>query len=512
MASPEKSGASVAHGSTMILSQTNSISNPADMNFSDLLGSIPTPTTNIIKPTTDPSLTITTTTTNTNQLESPSTSMDNKDGEGLTTTQLGAIIGGSAGGLLVILSLICCIVIRKRNNKPKKFNRGRGITPSMVMENNNNNFFPSSNNNNNDKQSDQQSTYSFNAPQNAFGSENHHYYNQQQQQSYENNKHLYTPTSPSQNVTATLDQLYNIKQNNHQHHNNDYLELPSSSNNNNNQHHQLNSSKNNNNSSSSSSSNDNSNDNKQKDRETNHVSVNGARLSKYNYLTQAFSQMRASYANQETDQNNDNHSTTIQYPSPIYNNNISTYNSIPQQNILPSSSSSSNDTNYHSTEPSLSIYNQHHRNNQSSFIPTSSPSPVPSMSSMNAPSITVMNEKNEESILHQGHVLNNTNISTSNVVSTATVTKKLYFPGSTSSIGGYNRDSTVSDVSAYSTYSTSSNPFRYSDDQLSSSNEYHQYDPSPSPSPSSNHQLNLNNHVNQVARSSPLSEKPYTYI
>ncbi|KAI9300180.1 hypothetical protein BJ944DRAFT_253299 [Cunninghamella echinulata] len=490
MSTPAISGVNVQSGSTMILQPTSSSFNLTDVNYSKLFDTPPPTNLPISTPTATPtptSLESSTTLMTDTATAAPTVNNDNNS-DGLTSAQLGGIIGGAAGGLLVILSLICCIVYRRRN-RPKPFKRGRGITPSMVIDNTIPTPMTYA-----DKRFDQQSTYSFNSPQNAFGSNSSHYYQQQQQQEKENTYH-FTPTSPSLNVTATLDQLYNIKQNNHNHnnhnnHNSNHLELPSSLNpppppplpp------------------SSSSSSSPTSSTSSRKDRAASQVSVNGARLSKYNYLTQAFSQMRASYATQETDQHQQNikNDPTIQYPTPTYNNNISTYNSIPQPK---------QQQQQHLTSPSTLNNMNHHYHREissSSPIPTSSPSPAPSMaSSMNAPSITVMNENNEESVLHHGHFINNANISTSNVISTATVSKKLYFPGST------NRDSTISDVSQYSTYSTSSNPFRYSDDQSSVNVSGFE---SASPQPTSVNNYN-NNNISQVARSSPLSEKPYSYI
>ncbi|KAI8338193.1 hypothetical protein BC941DRAFT_470187 [Chlamydoabsidia padenii] len=343
-------------GSVMVVSATGSAALTGD--FSKLLGQTPIPTTTTTPTPTSTIITSLIIPTNTTALSSPTQSNSTSStNDGLTNTQLGAIIGGATGGVLLLLCLIGCIIYRRQKNQTT-FERGRGITPSMVL--NNPDFQPQP-----QQQMttfDQQSTYSFNSPQHAFGSSSH-----------------LTPSAPSENVTATVDKLYSIKQ-----YNNDTTQPPSN----------------------------------------NRGTTNGARLSKYNYLTQAFSQMRASHAT----------------PDHMYDNS--------HQGLA---------------KPPYIQY----------------PDPIVSSPSSSAPSITLFDENNKSQVLHQARP-------------SPTISNKLHLPGGTN-----NRDSTLSDVSQYTTFS--SNPFRYSDDLVVSSHN-------------SNNNNNNNNTSPPLTKPSPLSEKPYTYI
>jgi hypothetical protein len=413
-------------GSVMVLSTGGTAVLTGD--FSKLLGETPTSTTALLSTSTSQSIPTSTDTAlpsvsqsdSLSSISTPTATSSSETTDGLTNTQLGAIIGGAAGGALVLICLIWCIIYQRKKKQPS-FKRGRGITPSMVFDNAETSMTVI------DRPFDQQSAYSFNSPQNAFGSSYH-----------------LTPSAPSENVTATVDKLYSIKQYNHA-----PEPLPPQPR----------------------ATNTNSN-----------VRASGARLSKYNYLTQAFSQMRASYATQDQQQQQQQQQQTmydnshkglakppfVQYPDPVA--------SPPTTQLPPSSSFSSPSPHHYNT--SLS---------SQTTTPTRRPSP-PSPSSMDAPSITLFNENNESKVLHQGHALPTTTILSSQpAISTATVSKRLHFPGG----GNNNRNSTLSDVSQYSTFSSSSNPFRYSDDI---------------PPPNTTNTSPLAN------TPSPLAEKPYAYI
>ncbi|CAO3581464.1 unnamed protein product [Absidia cylindrospora] len=335
-----------------------------------------------------------------------------------------------------------------------------------------------------DRSFDQQSTYSFNSPQNAFGSSSSPSDSLSPTHLHADPHHNhFTPTAPSENITATVDKLYSIKQYNAPEH------APAERTNNN--------------------------------RVVSQASTNGARLSKYNYLTQAFSQMRASYATQDNHQQqqdrimyDNSHQGLakppfVQYPDPIATSEAtisSPTTSSPYSTNNPTQLASTPQTEMRDSSTTILHAPLFKRNHHS-------PSPSPSSSSMDAPSITLYNENNESKILHQGHALTNTVISSTPAISTATVSnKKLYFPGNGSN-NNHHRDSTLSDVSQYSTFSSSSNPFRYSDDNNRStssptpSEDY--FVDSPAATSTSKSPLAASSSTYQ---SSPLSEKPYAYI
>ncbi|KAI8088808.1 uncharacterized protein BX664DRAFT_331419 [Halteromyces radiatus] len=474
-------GGNTISGSVMILPTGGTAVLTGD--YGGLLGATPLTTSilptssNILQtPTSTIPLSISLSTT------SPTTlSTTNNTTSSLTNAQIGGIIGGAAGGLLLLLCLIGCIMYHRRN-KPKSFPRGRGITPSMVLEGTE--FQKQTSMGYVDRPFDQQSTYSFNSPHNAFGSTSSPHLVDKQQPHF-------SPTSPSENTTATLDKLYCIKKYN----------TPDTE--------------------------------KQNDNRTqSQLSVNGARLSKYNYLTQAFSQMRSSYATQDQqEQHSNNNPQTqadlpyIQYPDPVANTDSNT--------LRPSPSSDSKYLLHQSSSTTSPEISQNTRQSTATVLHAplfqrnkSAPSPTPttqstssSPSSMDAPSITLYNEHNEGKVLHQGHVLHNTIPSSTSAQSTAKVSKKLYFPGTNNT--GTNRDSTVSDVSQYSTFSTasSSNPFRYSDDPSQTSpytitttsvdQQDHRFT---STTINTNSHGRANNNNNGNYHPSPLSEKPYAYI
>ncbi|ORX44597.1 hypothetical protein DM01DRAFT_1340356 [Hesseltinella vesiculosa] len=320
-----------------------------------------------------------------------------------TMAQLGGIIGGVAGGFLLLVALFACILMRQRSNK--KFKRGRGITPSMVMDRNyleqqpqlqQNQGAVSMDDRNNQHQ--QNSPYSFNAPQNAFGSQH------------------FTPTSPSENITATVDEIYNIKQYN----------------------------------------------NSTEDQRRSRASANGARLSKYNYLAEAFQQMRAGQTNQQQQQQpmaelHKKESKVyaedypgldapgfVQYPDPVLASSPPRH-----QPVMPAAAMSPPPPKQALTTPT----------DKSRLQPPSTRSPKPNTSGTVSPSST---PDPANPTLHRG-IISNSTVSVSNAQSTA-VTKKLHFPGTSNYAG--NRDSNLSEVSEYSTFST------YTDD----ANGYH---PSP---------------------------------
>ncbi|KAG0177809.1 hypothetical protein DFQ28_011689 [Apophysomyces sp. BC1034] len=298
------------------------------------------------------------------------------ESKGLDETQIGAIIGGASAGVLVV-ALACCLIVRSRRKKNQpKFRRGRGITPSMV-------FTPSTASSatvgKSQETSDRRSTYSFNTPTTAFGS------------------HNYTPSTPSEKTTAQLDELYNIKQ---------YNVRPRPGN---------------------------------EDR-VSRASQAGARLSKYNYLAQAFSQMRVSYAANEpklvlpeaVHHHNSLHPQDMRYIT------TSSQSQTPLSPLSPSPSQQKKQTTITIPESATTETATHHHH-----MRLNASSREIELSSLDGdaqpPRITVFNEHDEQEEiidpyrLHQHPVI---------------------------------RDSVTSDVSQYSTFSTSSNPYHPSADPL----------------------------------------------
>ncbi|KAL0081921.1 hypothetical protein J3Q64DRAFT_1837250 [Phycomyces blakesleeanus] len=172
-------------------------------------------------------------------------SSENSTSGGLSTGAIAGIAVGS--GVLVLFALFC--FWRTKRRKPK-FDRGRGITPSMFFDNTQSRQSQNPQNLQTKEGSsgDRLSAYSFTSPNAAFG---------------------YCPQPLSEKTTAMLDQMYNIKQYNNP--NSTAATAAAAA------------------AAAALGKND----------------VPGkstARLSKYNYLTQVFSQMRASTAEEQIQQ------------------------------------------------------------------------------------------------------------------------------------------------------------------------------------------------------------------
>lgn len=174
------------------------------------------------------------------------------DEQGLSKGAVAGVAVGSITGAAAILAI--GIFMLRRRRRPQKFNRGKGITPSMVLSDADGssrfsmfgNLGPSKSPN-----AFRGSNYSFATPTAALSS-----------QSASQGTNSWMPTPPSEKTTATIDYYYNIPGGVPP----PLIARPPNS------------------------------------RQSTRSSA--ARLSKYNYLAQAFSQMRTSYANpSETDDN-----------------------------------------------------------------------------------------------------------------------------------------------------------------------------------------------------------------
>ncbi|KAI8576603.1 hypothetical protein K450DRAFT_283372 [Umbelopsis ramanniana AG] len=164
------------------------------------------------------------------------------DEHGLSKGAVAGVAVGSITGAAAILAF-GVLLLRRRRTRPVKFNRGKGITPSMVFSDaDGSSRFSMLGGFSTSKSPTgfRNSSYSFSTPAAAMGS----------------NSNSWTPTPPSEKTTATIDYYYNVPQPPSK---SQLITRPMSS------------------------------------RQSTRSSA--ARLSKYNYLAQAFSQMRTSYAN-----------------------------------------------------------------------------------------------------------------------------------------------------------------------------------------------------------------------
>ncbi|KAI9286857.1 hypothetical protein BC943DRAFT_320132 [Umbelopsis sp. AD052] len=163
------------------------------------------------------------------------------DEHGLSKGAVAGVAVGSITGAAAILAF-GVLLMRRRRNRPVKFNRGKGITPSMVFSDTDRSSRFSMLGGFSTSKSPtgfRNSSYSFATPAAAMGS----------------NSNSWTPTPPSEKTTATIDYYYNAPPSK----SSQLITRPMSS------------------------------------RQSTRSSA--ARLSKYNYLAQAFSQMRTSYVN-----------------------------------------------------------------------------------------------------------------------------------------------------------------------------------------------------------------------
>ncbi|KAI8072708.1 hypothetical protein BC940DRAFT_122149 [Gongronella butleri] len=481
--------------------QTPSTNPSLSFDFSGLMSGTPPPTTQVAATPTavaPPSSSAVPSSSGSVSSVVPTTttgSSASKDDGGFTTAQLGAIIGGVAGGFFLLVALFAFLLCRQRRRSSKKFKRGRGITPSMVLDRNYTSPHPypqqqqqhslsspytspatlatSFDEERNNYQS-KNMPYSFDAPQNAFGSQH------------------FTPTSPSENVTAAVDEIYNLKQYNQQH-DASFAPQPRVVDRN--------------------------------EQRKSRASANGARLSKYNYLTEAFQQMRASYAQQQQPEMDDAPAPQqmqdmrkkeskiysdehpglaappfVQYPDPVHAGGINMADPN-HANASPVHMNGRTNAAAHQQKRPTQPQQQPQQPQQSqqpqppqppqpqSRAPTQPRAPAAASARPLKPAMKQQQQQQQSLMpptpgggasssssptLHRGIVANST-ISVSNAQSTA-VTKKLHFPGMPSN----DRDSVVSDVSEYSTFSTGSDAYKYDD---------------------------------AAHRPSPLAnEKPYTYI
>jgi hypothetical protein len=163
------------------------------------------------------------------------------DEHGLSKGAVAGVTVGSITGAAAVLAF-GVLLMRRRRTRPVKFNRGKGITPSMVFSDaDGSSRFSMLGGFSTSKSPTgfRSSSYSFSTPAAAIGS----------------NSNSWTPTPPSEKTTATIDYYYNVPLPPPK---SPLITRPLSS------------------------------------RQSTRSSA--ARLSKYNYLAQAFSQMRTSYA------------------------------------------------------------------------------------------------------------------------------------------------------------------------------------------------------------------------
>ncbi|KAH8556230.1 hypothetical protein BGW37DRAFT_524469 [Umbelopsis sp. PMI_123] len=162
--------------------------------------------------------------------------------QGLSKGAVAGVTVGSLSGAAAILAF-GVLMIRRRRSRPVKFNRGKGITPSMVFSD-----------------ADGSSRFSmlggFNLSKSPTGFRNSSYSFSTPAAAMSSDTNPWTPTPPSVKTTATIDYYYNIPGGPPK---SPVITRPASA------------------------------------RQSTRSSA--ARLSKYNYLAQAFSQMRTSYAN-----------------------------------------------------------------------------------------------------------------------------------------------------------------------------------------------------------------------
>ncbi|KAI8142480.1 hypothetical protein BJV82DRAFT_615031 [Fennellomyces sp. T-0311] len=212
----------MVEGSTYILPSASFTGDLTDVNLSDLL--VGTPSSVIPAASSSAAISTEASSVTASATEPPvqtptSSAKNTAEDEPLLST--GAIIGIAVGGFVFIVVLILLVVCMRRR-RTEKFDRGRGITPSMVI-------------------STRSKTPSIFGMGGGGNQEFHH----KPVQMYYPDKVM---TQPSESITAALDQMYNVKQYNTK----PQLLQPE-------------------------------------------ANSSNPRLSKYNYLAQAFTQMRESY-------------------------------------------------------------------------------------------------------------------------------------------------------------------------------------------------------------------------
>ncbi|ORZ00143.1 hypothetical protein BCR43DRAFT_130455 [Syncephalastrum racemosum] len=240
----------VVDGSTFYMSgHATSSAALTNINLSSLFGSATPPaasdTSDISSSNTTPSMQAVTSSPTTANAEMSSTTTASTNDAANAPLSIGAIVGIVVGAVVGLLALVCVFLVwrRRGRSEPKKFDRGRGITPSMVLQPPMANTFAQHN--------------LADLPHYLYPDKVDHYDDEQR---------------PTSHTTAALDQMYKIKQYNTSDTSATIPGPPAPA---------------------------------QMDAppiattttspSTTRVVSQGARLSKYNYLAEAFTQMRASH-------------------------------------------------------------------------------------------------------------------------------------------------------------------------------------------------------------------------
>ncbi|KAI7850082.1 hypothetical protein BDC45DRAFT_560371 [Circinella umbellata] len=393
----------VIKGSTYVLPSGSFTGALTDVNLSGLFDDTPTLTYNNNIPatsTSNPSPTIASTTiTNSPVIETAPVSSppsekqvaktnDDNDQPMLST---GVIVGIVVGGIVAIMLtvLLCVFMIRRKKNK--KFDRGRGITPSMVI-------------------SMRTKTPSLLDPMKTTGHEMG--FHQKPVQMYYPERSNMMMTQPSESITEAIDKMYNVKQYNTRsaafsstatipHTPNSLAPTTRDSTVNNN---------------------------------------SNPRLSKYSYLAQAFTQMRESYAAH----------SSLSPPPPESPSSTPMPSSGHHVTSSHHTKNNTTDTTYLRAPDNMDDMddddnnNNHHNNYYPTTTATATPY-HPTSLTPTPPRIAIFNENSEQvdNSYHSPDVHNDRNFQESNnstLVSSSLSTNP-------------NRDSVTSDVSQYSTFS-----------------------------------------------------------
>ncbi|KAI9267938.1 hypothetical protein BDA99DRAFT_504418 [Phascolomyces articulosus] len=420
----------VIEGSTYILPSGSFTGGLTDVNLSGLFEG--TPTSNAVAPSSsNPSSSADPTTSNpppiVNQSPTPAaTSSSEKaatgqkeDNENSVILGTGPIVGIAVGGVVVILvAILLCVFLTRRKKNNKKFDRGRGITPSMVIS----------------MRTKTPSVLDPSAHQNtmAAGASDLGYHQKPVQMYYPERSNVMM-TQPSESITAAIDQMYNVKQYNTKPTTNSaafssITTIPTTM------------------ATTSSTPRD--------------SSSNNPRLSKYSYLTQAFTQMRESY---------NAHSSLSPQPSGASPPTSVPFNSSNSNNTTASVSDTTYLRNPDYMDEAGDEYDNNSNNNDhhnittaTTYLSTNLTPPPPRIAVFNEHSEQVTDDESEQP---QPQPLNYSNYK--NHIQTGTTTGTMNINNNVITSSTTSRDSITSDVSQYSTFS---NPFRYPSPDHQSSN------------------------------------------
>ncbi|KAG2227170.1 hypothetical protein INT45_003900 [Circinella minor] len=418
----------VIEGSTYVLPSGSFTGALTDVNLSGLFDGTPTLTKNnnnpaaaIVTSASNSSPIIASTTiTNSPVIETPPVSSppsekqvaktnDDNDQAVLST---GVIVGIVVGGIVVIMLTVLLCVFMVRRKKNKKFDRGRGITSSMVI-------------------SMRTKTPSLLDPMKTSGNEMG-FHKKPVQMYYPEHSNMMM-TQPSESITAAIDKMYNVKQyNTRSAAFSSTATIPHTP-------------------------------NTVATTTTRDSTVNNnsnPRLSKYSYLAQAFTQMRESYAAH----------SSLSPPPPESSSSTSMPSSGHHVTLPHHTKNNTTDTTYLRAPDNMDDMddddnnNNHNNNNNPTTTATASPY-HPTSLTPTPPRIAIFNE-NSEQVDNSYHSPDGNNDRNFQELNNSTL-------ASSSLSTTPNRDSVTSDVSQYSTFS---NPFRYpSPDNASIINNYNNH-------------------------------------